>query len=270
MVLLLSSNLLMSPSSLRRKPKSLPQPTRLCAICFHPSDTISCLHILSRHTGPLKGPSRPPPQGLCTCTSLCLQKSPHSYLSGLVPQPFRVFNDAGDSAPRTGATLDLRDRALDEVQKNSFIGLERGQRATRQAPAPQKLCVQTPEDLMRSSIATVQDQGVCRAWSPLLWPQIIFFVSFSASFNFASDNFLTALPLISGFPHSLVGKESACNAGGLGLTPGSGRFPWRWKWQPTPVFLPGESHGQRSLAGYSPWGHKSPMQLSDETTATLE
>ena len=32
-------------------------------------------------------------------------------------------------------------------------------------------------------------------------------------------------------------------------------FPWRRKWQPTPVFLPGESHGQRSLAGYSPWGH---------------
>ena len=31
---------------------------------------------------------------------------------------------------------------------------------------------------------------------------------------------------------------------------------WRRKWQPTPVFLPGESHGQRSLMGYSPWGHK--------------
>ena len=31
---------------------------------------------------------------------------------------------------------------------------------------------------------------------------------------------------------------------------------WRRKWQPTPVFLPGESHGQRSLVGYSPWGHK--------------
>ena len=33
--------------------------------------------------------------------------------------------------------------------------------------------------------------------------------------------------------------------------------PWRRKWQPTPVFLPRESHGQRSLAGYSPWGCKS-------------
>ena len=35
-----------------------------------------------------------------------------------------------------------------------------------------------------------------------------------------------------------------------------GKIPWRRKWQPTPVFLPGEFHGQRSLAGYSPWGHK--------------
>ena len=34
------------------------------------------------------------------------------------------------------------------------------------------------------------------------------------------------------------------------------KMPWRRKWQPTTVFLPGKSHGQRSLAGYSPWGHK--------------
>ena len=35
-----------------------------------------------------------------------------------------------------------------------------------------------------------------------------------------------------------------------------GKIPWWRKWLPTPVFLAGESHGQRSLAGYSPWGHK--------------
>ena len=34
------------------------------------------------------------------------------------------------------------------------------------------------------------------------------------------------------------------------------KIPWKRKWQPTPVFLPGTSHGQKSLAGYSPWGHK--------------
>ena len=35
-----------------------------------------------------------------------------------------------------------------------------------------------------------------------------------------------------------------------------GKIPWRRAWQPTPVFLPGKSHGQRSLVGYSPWGRK--------------
>ena len=34
------------------------------------------------------------------------------------------------------------------------------------------------------------------------------------------------------------------------------KIPWRREWLPIPVFLPGESHGQRSLVGYSPWGHK--------------
>ena len=38
--------------------------------------------------------------------------------------------------------------------------------------------------------------------------------------------------------------------------PWVGKIPWRRKWHLTPVFLPGESHGQRSLAAYSPWGHK--------------
>ena len=46
------------------------------------------------------------------------------------------------------------------------------------------------------------------------------------------------------------------NARDLGLTPRSGRSPREGngrKWQPTPVFLPGKSHVQRSLSGYSPW-----------------
>ena len=41
-------------------------------------------------------------------------------------------------------------------------------------------------------------------------------------------------------------------------------IPWRKKWQPTPVFLPGKSHGQRSPVGYSPWGRKE-----SETTEPL-
>ena len=48
----------------------------------------------------------------------------------------------------------------------------------------------------------------------------------------------------------------ACNAGDPGLIPGSGRFPWRRKWQSTPALLPGKSHGWRILISYSPWGRK--------------
>ena len=49
---------------------------------------------------------------------------------------------------------------------------------------------------------------------------------------------------------------NAGDTGNAGSIPGSGRFPWRRMWLPTPVFLPGKSHGQRTLADCSPWGHK--------------
>ena len=42
----------------------------------------------------------------------------------------------------------------------------------------------------------------------------------------------------------------------LRFDPWFGKIPWRREWQPTPEFLPGKSHGQRSLVGYNPWGHK--------------
>ena len=41
-----------------------------------------------------------------------------------------------------------------------------------------------------------------------------------------------------------------------GLNPCVGEIPWRMKWQPTQVLLPGKFHGWRNLVGYSPWGHK--------------
>jgi len=53
-----------------------------------------------------------------------------------------------------------------------------------------------------------------------------------------------------------VVKNPPADAGDVGLIPELGIFPWRRKWQPTPVFLPRKFHGQRNLAGYSPWGHK--------------
>ena len=53
--------------------------------------------------------------------------------------------------------------------------------------------------------------------------------------------------------------------------PRSGRFPWSRAWQPTPVFLPGESYGQRSLEGYSPWGGKESdkTEVSEDSHAIM-
>ena len=60
------------------------------------------------------------------------------------------------------------------------------------------------------------------------------------------------------YPGSLVGKGPACKCRRgkrQGFNPWAGKILWRRKWQPTLIFLPGESHGQRSLEDYSPRGH---------------
>ena len=64
----------------------------------------------------------------------------------------------------------------------------------------------------------------------------------------------------------LVVKNPPAGAGDMrcGFHPWVGKIPWRRAWQPTPVFSPGESHGQRSLVDYSPWDHKE----LDTTEAT--
>ena len=66
--------------------------------------------------------------------------------------------------------------------------------------------------------------------------------------------------LVTSFPGGSDGKESACSAGDLGWRPGFdprvGKILQRREWQPTPIFLSGESHGLRSVAGYSPRGQK--------------
>ena len=54
-------------------------------------------------------------------------------------------------------------------------------------------------------------------------------------------------------------KNPPANAGDardVGTVPGFSKIPWRRTWEPTPVFLPGKFHGQRSLSGHSPWGSK--------------
>ena len=59
-----------------------------------------------------------------------------------------------------------------------------------------------------------------------------------------------------GLPWWLRGKSVCLECRRPGFDPCIRKIPWRRKWQPTPVLLPGESHGGRSLVGYSPWGRK--------------
>ena len=74
----------------------------------------------------------------------------------------------------------------------------------------------------------------------------------------------TYIEIAENFSGGSDGKASAYNAGDTGLILGLGRSPCRRKWQPTPVFLLGKSLGQRSLAGYNPWGPtKSGTRLSN-------
>ena len=74
------------------------------------------------------------------------------------------------------------------------------------------------------------------------------------------------------FPRGARGRESACQGRRHrrhGFDPWVRRIPWRRKWHLIPVFLPGKSHGQRSLAGYSQWGHKESDTTEPLNTLTL-
>ena len=72
--------------------------------------------------------------------------------------------------------------------------------------------------------------------------------------------------LYPGLPRWLSGKEPTCWCRRHEFEPWIREIPWRRKWQPTPIFLPVKSHGQRSLVGYC---NKSLAQLSDATTTTF-
>ena len=70
-----------------------------------------------------------------------------------------------------------------------------------------------------------------------------------------------------GFPGGASGKESACQCRRHKrhrFDPWIGKIPWRMAWQPTPVSLPGNSHGQRSLVGYRPCGRRVGHNLATE------
>ena len=101
--------------------------------------------------------------------------------------------------------------------------------------------------------ATVQRVAKSQKWlkqvSMHAWDLSVFF------FTTASESTITS-------KWRLSGKESAWQCRRPGFNPWVYKIPWRRDWQPTPVFLPGKSQGQRSLVGYSPWGCKGRTQLS--------
>ena len=76
--------------------------------------------------------------------------------------------------------------------------------------------------------------------------------------------------LFGGFPGNAVVKNLSTNVGDLrlGFNPWVGKEPWRRKWQPSLVFLPGKCHGQRSLAGHSSMGHKESNRTEHAHTHT--
>ena len=105
---------------------------------------------------------------------------------------------------------------------------------------------------LRSLKGNSQDCECCRcdsAWEQ--WPDSFTYSAFYFSLTFPPEM------RFRGFPSGTSGKELVCQCRRhkkLRFNPWVGKIPWRRKRQPTPVFLPGESHGQRSLVGYSPWG----------------
>ena len=74
--------------------------------------------------------------------------------------------------------------------------------------------------------------------------------------NFTWILIWTKLRCFRGLPWWLRWLSVCLQCGRPGFDPWVGKIPWRRKWQSTPVQLPGKSHGQRSLVGYSPWGCK--------------
>ena len=89
------------------------------------------------------------------------------------------------------------------------------------------------------------------------WPQpdsTVFTNSCLGSTSFFSNGSLPDSR--QGLPWWLRGYSVCPHCGRPGFDPWVGNIPWRRKWQPTPILLPGKSHGWRSLVGYSPRGHK--------------
>ena len=115
--------------------------------------------------------------------------------------------------------------------------------------------------------------GVCICFVLFHWQRMIQRLSSWLCFPLLCVRIAQVYQMLTGLPRWLSGKESACQCRRRrrwGFDPWIGKIPWRRKWQLSPAFLPGESHGQRILVDYSPWGHKeSDMTEHGRTTKCL-
>ena len=103
-------------------------------------------------------------------------------------------------------------------------------------------CTPLDVSLLRSSLS-----GGCEVWQHSTQPCLCKYL------------------LRSVLPGGSDGEEPACNAGRPRFDAWVGKILWRRKWKPTPVFLPGEFPGQRSLTGHSLWGHKE-LDMTEQLT----
>ena len=102
-----------------------------------------------------------------------------------------------------------------------------------------------PINLLRNQFA-ISDAGL----GVVQMPVCDFFGCFQLMFGFRPCHLAASLVA------QMVVKNFLSTMKEIGFDPCVGKIPWRGKWQPTPVFLPEEFCGQRSLVGCSPWGHK--------------
>ena len=106
-------------------------------------------------------------------------------------------------------------------------------------------------------------------WLEELYLEISWYPSIKDFDSFIQETFIECL-LCAYLPRWCSGKESACQRRRPGFNPWVGKIPWRRKWQPTPVFLPGKFHGQRGLWATVYGVSKSRTQLSTHTRTHMQ
>ena len=133
-----------------------------------------------------------------------------------------------------------------------------------------------PSGALQAAQRTRQPSGGCTAGKPVgTWGphrlRLLFPDPLSSFPDLCRDSLLCFAQRLRlpGFPAGASDQESACQCRRCRFDPWVRKIPWGRKWPPTPVFSPGESHGQRSLAGCSPRDHKESARTERLSTYCL-